>query len=229
MTTWEPNILSMCQLGRNIPFAAECPTEQAATRLNLDVIPYYMLIGQQGIGNLLWECGPPCTVVDDKECRRLYGETLYPLRNAQAPIATARGTDRILGWYRIRELDPNAATDAAHNFVDPKAALRQERITVREGKASRIVDSTSFTASLRGLSIEVKDSAAGIITAPKASELVVVVSKGTITIPGLSKARAEEGRFEGSKWVKVRSFPVINDGENVTIKIEQPKVLRLMY
>ena len=83
----EPNCFSRSQLGRNIPFAAENPTENSKTRFNLDVLPYYSLIGQQGIGNLLWECGPPHTVVEDPQARQRYGAALYPIRSAQAPIA----------------------------------------------------------------------------------------------------------------------------------------------
>ena len=167
----EPNMLSRSQLGRNIPFAAENPTENPKTRINLDVLPYYTLVGQQGIGNLLWECGPPHTVVEDSQARERYGSALFPIRWAQAPIARARGTENLLGWYAVRDIATDVTTDVFGNFVPAKkdaTIVQKNRLFVREGTHSRTVEGDRFVATLGGLRIDVCDSAAGIVAANRA-------------------------------------------------------------
>lgn len=142
----EPNMLSRSQVGRNIPFAAENPTEEPKTRINLDVLPYYSLIGQQGIGNLLWECGSPHTVVEDANARQRYETALYPIRWAQAPIAKARGTENLAGWYAIRDIAAEVTTDVFGNFIPLKTngpVVAQHRFFVREGTQWRIEDLNS--------------------------------------------------------------------------------------
>ena len=64
----EPNMVSRYEQGRNIPFAAECATPNPRCRVNLDVLPYYTIIGRMGIGNLLWEVGPPRSICRNPVC-----------------------------------------------------------------------------------------------------------------------------------------------------------------
>ena len=165
-------MLSRSQLGRNIPFAAENPTENPKTRINLDVLPYYSLIGQQGIGNLLWECGPPHTVVEDAKARHRYGAALYPIKWAQVPIAKARGTENLVGWYAIRDIASDVTTDAFGNFIPAKTnglVVAKDRFFVREGKQGRIEEATKFTMALDPVRIEVSQATAGIVARITAS------------------------------------------------------------
>jgi hypothetical protein len=228
----EPNMLTRSQVGRNLPFAAENPTEEAKTRLNLDVLPYYSLIGQQGIGNLLWECGRPHTVVEDPDARRRYGAALYPLHWAQSPIARNRGTENLIGWYLIRDLAPNLTTDPFGNYVSAKegaSVVQRSRLFVREGAQSRLVDATRFTTSLGDLRLDVSEAAAGIITRIAPNQVVLAVPQGHVAVTGPRTVQATEGRFERDRWLPERTFAVQANGPATVLEIREPKVILLKY
>lgn len=231
-TTCEPNMLSMSQLSRNAPFAAENPTEVPSTRCNLDVLPYYTIVGRQGIGNLLWECGPPRTVVEDKDASRRYGDALYPLKNAMSPIARARGTYRFIGWYRMRELDPARAMDTSGDVMTPdqlKSIIRKQTLFIRDGKVTRTINEDHFDISADGVHIAVSGTDAGIIIRTTPSELILAIPRARLTIDGAQDVKAEEGRFTGDKWIREKDYPTTMTGTAVTIEISEPRVIKISY
>jgi hypothetical protein len=226
----EPNMLSRSQVGRNIPFAAENPTEEPKTRLNLDVLPYYTLIGQWGIGNLLWECSPPRTVVEDPVARQRYGAALYPIRWAQWPIAQARGTERLLGWYALRELAQDLAVDKQGNYLAtnaPGTVVVKTSYFIREGARARLENAGTFKVDWNQLHIEVRDSAAGILVKSSAREFVLALPRGRLVFSGMNALECVEGRFEADRFTPERTFPVEKQGDAFVIQSEEPKVIRL--
>ncbi len=228
----EPNMLSRSQIGRNIPFAAENPTENPTTRFNLDVLPYYSLVGQQGIGNLLWECSPPHTVVGDPEARKRYGNALYPLHSAQVPIAKARGTENLVGWYLLREVAANLTTDIFGNFIPAKESGRtlvKDHLFVREGLQSRIVETNRFTVTLGDLRLSISDSAAGVIVRTGPNAAILAIPKGRITAEAPRPIHISEGRFERDSWLLERERIVETVGKVSIIHVREPAVLRLLY
>ncbi len=228
----EPSIFSDSQIGRNVPFAAENPTENPKTRINLDVLPYYTLIGQQGIGNLLWECGPPHTVVEDSQASQRYGSALFPIRWAQAPIARGRGTENLIGWYLIRDNAADMTTKVSGNFTltnKDATTLQKNRLFVREGMSSRTVDGNRFTSTLGDLQIEVSDSTAGIITRITSTEVVLAIPNGHVVVEGPRPVQAAEGRFERDRWLSNRAFPARREGKGTVFELNESKVLLLRY
>jgi hypothetical protein len=227
----EPNMLSMSQVSRNIPFAAENPTEQPKTRFNLDVLPYYTLVGEQGIGNLLWECSAPHTVVDDASARQRYADALYPIKNAQVPIARARGTANFLGWYALRDVADSAPTDTAGNFLVPSDGklIRRERTVVREGTHKRTTEGSSFDASFDKIAIRVEGSPAGIILCTGPHELVLAIPRGRVTITGVGLIHAEAGRYDGSSWHSTSHVAIRQDSGAATLDITRAEVVRLRF
>ena len=228
----EPNMLSRSQLGRNIPFAAENPTENPKTRINLDVLPYYSIIGLQGIGNLLWECGPPQTVMEDPKARKRYGDALYPIRWAQTPIAKARGTDNLVGWHVIRDIADDATTDIFGNFVPAKTTstvVQKSRLFVREGMNSRIVCTNRFSTILGDIGIAVGDSDAGIIARIATTEVVLAIPNGRVAVETPRPLQATEGRFDGDRWIPEREFVARIENKAVVFDLREPKVILLKY
>lgn len=226
----EPNWLTRSQLDRNIPFAAENPTENPEVRLNLDVLPYYTVVGQQGLGNLLWECHPPFTVVDDPAARRRYGDALFPLKLAQSPIARARGTGRLTGWYAVRDIRSDLTTDIFGNYVAAKhdqSRVQADRWFVRQGASTRLEASDTFSVSQEGIHLEVSGSQAGILLGMGYGDLVLVMPKGRVDVIGARVVRAESGRFDGDKWRASGPVPVAGEGARDSIRVDAPSVIRL--
>jgi len=206
----EPNQLSRAQIGRNLAFAAENPTEQPKTRFNLDVLPYYTLIGHLGIGNLLWECGPPHTVIDDPDAARRYGAALYPIKHAQSVIAYARGTDRLGGWYALRDFD----------------GQRPTQMFVREGTRTRIAEGASVSLSVQDLTIDVENSLAGIVAIRPEGDVVIATSAARLRISGRSFKSASTGKFVGGSWLK--DAPVDFSADGAVLDLPGPVVVLLM-
>jgi hypothetical protein len=225
----EPNILSLSQRSRNIPFAAENPTEHAATRFNLDVLPYYTLLGQQGIGNLLWECGPPHTVVDDPVCRARYRDALTPLKRAMRPIANTRGTDSFGGWYALRTFSSDLKADKSGNYLAPPNGkiVQQERFFIREGASSRIAEGNSFQLKIGSATLQVAESSAGIVFLEPNQGLVLATSAGRITLQGGKALRAETGQYVNDQWVPDADIPLLRANNQVILTIPKPAVIRI--
>lgn len=230
LTPREPNWLSTSQVGRNIPFAAENPTENLETRYNLGVLPYYTIVGRQGIGNLLWECHPPFTVVYDPDARRRYGNACYPIKNAMSPIARARGTDRLIGWFKQFELVSDGKTDASGNIYEPdksKSVIRHQSLFVREGLTTRTTDESRFEAASGDIRIRVSGTDAGIIVRTGPKQLVLATPRATVKIIGARGITAEQGRFIGDNWTREKDYPVAMNGETATIEVGESNVIRL--
>ncbi len=228
-TPREPNQLSQGQLGRNIPFASECPTENAETRRNLGVLPYYVLLRRQGIGNLLWDAGPD-TMVRNEETRARYGAALYPLKHAMAPIARARGTERMVGWFALEHREaPGAERDVFGN--ETGRALQPESVAdklyLRKGDVEREIDGSVFTCQLAGSQITVSDSVAGVIVDLPGHGIVVATSGGTLAIKGAENLVAEVGRFEGDVWISEGELRVEEAGDTSFIEAREPVVILL--
>jgi hypothetical protein len=190
------------------------------------------VVGREGIGNLLWECHPPQTVVEDRDARRRYGGALYPLRSAMTPICEARGTERILGWYEMRSIRPGLATDTFGNFVPEKpgeSPVQTSRWFVREGRASREAVSGSFEASAGGLPVAISRSAAGVIVRTGRGELVLALPAGRVEVRGIRDARAESGVFDGRAWRASGPAPLTREGGATVVETERPTVIRLTF
>lgn len=217
----EPTMISRYVQGRNIPFAAENATPNPRCRLNLDVLPYYTIIGRMGIGNLLWEVGPPGSICLDPVLTKRYGDAMYPIKNSLWAIAQARGTENVVGWYVIR-----------HFVDDPKLqnpTVTGEKMFIREGSQTREDDSKTFTAAIGSHKITVKDSVAGIIASPAPNTLVIASSGADLTISGPVIKTAEEGVYAGDKWKRKSKLDLHRDGDAYELHIEQPKVIRLVF
>jgi hypothetical protein len=216
--------------GRNVPFAAECPTEVAATRYNLDIIPYYILLGHQGIGNLLWESGDPNHVIGDLEASKKYGDALYPLKNAMVPIAQARGTKSFIGWYAVRKFADGLKKDAHGNFLPPESGnpiVTDTHFAIREGNRIGESPDTTFTLHCGELTIRAGSTAAGILIAQSKNKIILATASGKFYCSGASDIKAESGRFEGEAWVDAKPFPVVHQGKDFFINVETPVVLQL--
>lgn len=217
----EPTMVSRYVQGRNIPFAAENATPNPRCRLNLDVLPYYTIVGRLGIGNLLWEAGPPLTIIGDPALRKRYGDAMYPIKNAQWAIAESRGTQGVIGWYIIRQ------------FVDdPKLqnpTVVGEKMFVREGQNTCVDDSKTFTAAVGGHKITVSGSVAGIISSPKPNVLVIATAKADLTISGPAIKSADEGIYVGDKWQPEAKLHLKRSGNIYELSIAQPRVVRLVF
>jgi hypothetical protein len=228
LTPNEPNMLSLSQVGRNLPFAAENPTENGEVRLNLDVLPYYTVLGRMGLGNLLWECGPPSTVVDDADARGRYGAALYPLKQAMVPLAQARGTERLAGWYALRAVAGGCSRDVFGNLMAPAGAPQvvvKETFFVREGTATRIAESSPFTLALAGLSFEIADSPAGFVIAKGRRQLLLGTARGDLRIAGGAELRVtEDSRRAGQP-----GWSVSAEGGSFRIRLSAPAVLSLRW
>lgn len=215
----EPNMVSRYDQGRNIPFVAECATPNPRCRVNLDVLPYYTVIGRLGIGNLLWEAGP--IIMGDPVLRKRYSDAMYPIKNSLWAIAQARGTENSIGWYIIRQ------------FVDdPKLsnpAVVGEKMFVREGQKTRIGDSRTFTAAIGSHQITIKDSVAGIIASPVPNTLVIASAKADLVISGPAIKTAEEGVYIGNRWKPSSKLDIRRDGDAYELRIDRPKVIRLVF
>ncbi len=226
----EPNMLSKCQLDRNIAFAAECPTENDRTRMNLGILPYYVLLRRQGIGLLLWEAPKPKTVVHDPAARQRFREALIPLRKAMVPILATRGTDALAGWYvRTDMAEPVREKDVFGHDTGPgsPAPARSPELYVREGARERILPSGPFSVRPAGLDIRIESGDAGILLADGPSCLVLVSAGATLVLETDGDVSAESGEYRKDRWIPSGPVPVRTSGRLHSIVQEEPGVLRI--
>ncbi|MDR3707052.1 MAG: beta-galactosidase [Capsulimonadaceae bacterium] len=209
----EPNALAKGLVGRNIPFAAECPTEHPRTRFYLDALPYYTTIGEMGLGHLLWESGPPNTVVDDADASTRYGRALYPIKNAMRPIARFRGTSQLSGWYALKEFSTGKPKD----------------VFVREGGQTRTLalEPHVFDVRIGDAIFSVVDGGAGIVIAPSPGELIIATPAAQLQLRGVTVKSAETGRFAGDTWTPKAPFAFTQEKGAAEFKIDEPSVIRL--
>jgi hypothetical protein len=212
----EPNYLSDLQFTRNISFASECPTEGRRTKFNADVLPYYLIIGQLGLGHLFWEAPEPHTIVYDPDAARRYGQAAYPIKHAMFVIGRYRGTPRLSGWHELRNFDTKLPTS----------------IFVREGAQTRILD---YPADLRGMFyvrignaiLSVTGSSAGIVAELEAGDLIIATPAAHIAIRGMNIKSAETGKFVGDRWIGESSQPLGRENGVVVLDVVAPSVVRL--
>jgi hypothetical protein len=171
-------------------------------------------------------------VVEDSQARQRYGAALYPIRWAQVPLAKARGTENLVGWYAIRDMAADVTTDVFGNFIPAKkdaTIVQKNRLFVREGTRSRIVEANRFTLTMQDLRIDVSDSAAGIIARTAPTEVILAIPKGRVSVEFPHPIQATEGRFELDHWQAEHEFKVQTDGKATIIEIHEPKVIILRY
>jgi hypothetical protein len=210
-STEEPNILVKSQVSRNIPFAAECPTENPKTRFNLDVLPYYSIIGELGIGFLLWEAHAPNTVVDDAEAVRRFAHALYPIKSAMTVIARTRGTSRLSGWFARRDFETSLF----------------KTMFAREGAQCRVVDDNVVDIRIGDAIFTVRESNAGIIALLDSGDLVVASPSANLTLRGIHFKSAETGRFEGERWAGTEPLLLGDQTGAQSLNISTPSVVLL--
>jgi len=213
----EPNEMSAGQVGRNIPFAAEVPTEHAQTKFYIDVIPYYLVIGLLGAGHLLWDALPPDRVADNEDVSLRYERALYPLKHAQSLIARHRGTPRLAGWYALR---------------DPESESVRS-VFVREGAMTRL-ESLSNRAYIHDVQIDgkvltVRASQAGVAVAPSEGVLVVATPFALLDLKGTRVASVENGRYVGDTWHPIGPHPFEASPNGSRINVSEPSVLRIQF
>jgi hypothetical protein len=228
-TPWEPNILSRSQVGRNLPFAAECPSEDATTRFNLDVLPYYTVVGRQGIGNLLYEAHPPNTVIDDATTRTRYQSAMTPLKHAMAPIANSRGTEAFAGWYAVRTFSDGLKVDSSGSFVPPPHGkiVHEEHFFVREGKKTHIAAQSRFELNLGSTVMEIAESPAGVVVKESGGGLIIATPTGQISVRGGMGFKAMAGRFVGNRWVPESEVTMLRKNDGSHLVIPRPAVIRI--
>jgi hypothetical protein len=213
----EPNDMAAAQVGRNIPFAAEVPTEHPLTKFYLDVIPYYLIVGLLGVGHLLWDALPPDRVADNEDLSLRYERALYPLKHAQSLIARHRGTPLLSGWYALRDPESEAVRS----------------VFVREGAMTRIeaLSNRAYVHDIQigGRVISVRASEAGVAIAPSENVLVIGTPRATIDLKSVRVASIENGQFVGDKWRPIGSFAFEKRGDGVRLDIRQPSVMRICF
>ncbi|MDR3708219.1 MAG: beta-galactosidase [Capsulimonadaceae bacterium] len=212
----EPNDMSAAQVGRNIAFAAEMPTEHPRTDFYIDVLPYYLAIGRLGVGHLLWDALPPHRVADDVDKSRRYEQALYPLKYAQSLIARYRGTPQLSAWYALRDFESDY----------PQSTF------VREGAMTRI-ESLSNRAyvhdiQIGGRVISVRASEAGVAIAPSENVLVIGTPRASIDLKGVRVASVENGQYIGDVWRSIGSYPFEARADGIRLDIREPGVLRVL-
>ena len=228
----EPNMLSESQLDRNIVFAAESPTENPHTKLNLGVLPYYTIFGRGGIGGLLWEAPAPNAVVSDPEACARFGAALLPIKNAVAPLVKARCANGFLGWYALRdETTTNAETDIFGNQVghSKRKIVDRSEMFIREAADHRSVKGGQFVSHLDGLEIAVDETSAGAIFREAPGRLVIVTSGADIRIVTDASIRVETGRYDGEKWTAGGTFDPVKTGDGWELAVKTPSVLRVEF
>lgn len=229
-TPFEPNWLSICQDGRNIAFAAETPTESPYTKPNLSVIPYYVIIKQNGIGDLLWECFEPNTVMYDEEASPRYKDALYPIKNAMSPIVRSRGTESFNGWYKISE---NIEITQEMDIFGNTTALKKPKYVSRSGflirQGNDIIDAQDkeleITSNGRVFKL-CSETEAGFIIALNDNEYVVATSKAKISVD-CKVAKVETGVYNGDAWEKQGDYEFVAASEASTIEITKPAVIKV--
>ena len=199
------------------------------TRFNLDVLPYYQVVGRQGIGSLLYEAHPPWTVVDDPAARARYQGGMTPLKLAACPIAIGRGTETFGGWYALREFCDGLKVDSAGNFLPSSngKTVHLERFFIREGKKTHVVEQSPFSLMVGRFVLEVAASPAGVVVAEPGGSLIIASPAAQIGIRGAKNLRAESGRFSGNQWTPEAEVPIVRNNDVLRLAIVRPTVIRI--
>ena len=199
----EPNQLTVGQRGRNLPFAAESPTEAPPTKHYLPMLPYYTALKMNGLGNLLWEAPDPDTVVNDRAEFVRFQRALYPIRNAMIPLVEARNDERLIVWYsQSANVEVEMEIDIFGNRVhlEKPISYAGKGTVLIEGSTMRILEDGPFEVTVAGVKLNVSGSQAGFVI-PAGEGLIVGTGEASIGIEGTDSVAVDAGRFEGRRWV----------------------------
>jgi hypothetical protein len=130
----------------------------------------------------------------------------------------------------LRDFQPDLTTDVFGNFVNAgeQAGIAQNnRLVVRQGMQLQTLDQESFDFDLGGLSLHVRQSAAGIVIADEPNALIVATPAAVLHIRGAGRLSAKEGYFVGNHWRERKPYPVRQEGSVKILEVSEPKVLRL--
>ena len=199
----EPNQLTVGQRGRNLPFAAESPTEAPPTKHYLPMLPYYTALKMNGLGNLLWEAPDPDTVVNDRVALVRFQRALYPIRNAMIPLIEARNGGRLTVWYsQSADVEVETEIDIFGNRIDLETPVSYsgKGTVLIEGSTVRTRADGPFDVRVGEVKLNVAGSQAGFVI-PVSEGLIVGTGGASIGIEGSRSVAVDVGRFEGRRWV----------------------------
>ncbi|MDE2824134.1 MAG: beta-galactosidase [Chloroflexota bacterium] len=199
----EPNQLTVGQRGRNLPFAAESPTEAPSTKPYLPMLPYYTALKMNGLGNLLWEAPDPDTVVNDRAAFVRFKRALYPIKNAMIPLVEARNRKRLTVWYsQSANVEMKMEIDIFGNRIDLQnpVSYSGKGTVLIEGRTVRTVRDGPFDLRVGEVKLNVAGSQAGFVI-PFKDGLIVGTGGASIGIEGIRSVVVDVGRFEGRRWV----------------------------
>ncbi|MGO8676340.1 MAG: hypothetical protein ACLQVX_10775 [Limisphaerales bacterium] len=171
-------------------------------------------------------------MIEDPQARQPYGAALYPLRWAAVPIARARGTENLAGWFILRDIQSGLTTDVFGNFVPARPegnTLRTNRWYVREGVTSRVESTDRLALALGDLRLNVRDATAGIVVRLDSGRVVLAVPKGRIEVEGPRPVQIIRGRFERDQWRPEGAFIPEPEGDHTILNFNEPMVVQLSY
>jgi hypothetical protein len=172
------------------------------------------------------------TVVEDPQARNRYGAALYSIRWAAIPIARARGTENLAGWFALRDIASDATTDVFGNLVPVKpdgSILRTNRWFVRVGRTARVEARDRLALAMGELRFDIRDATAGILVRLDSGRVVLAAPKGNIAVEGPRPIQATRGRFDGDQWRPDGTFAVDQEANHTLLKVNEPTVLQLTY
>lgn len=207
----EPNQLTVGQVSRNIPFAAECPTEAPTTKPFLTALPYYTLLKVHSFGMFLWEAPEPNTLVYDDEALLRFSNALYPIKNAIVPLIETRGSDRLLVWYsQSIEATVNYRIDILGNLVelDESQSLENQGTRVVRGADVRIVKDGEFVLPFLDTRLKIRGSQAGFIIVESEGGFVLGTPGAEIDFIDRDPRIIESGVYHSRRWKKMDEFAV---------------------
>ena len=78
-----------------------------------------------------------------------------------------------------------------------------------------------------GLSIRIRDSAAGIILLERPGKVIVATPRADLEIRGAWHLEAEDGVFLRNRWEHREPLAPRRDGDRWVLRVERPRVIRL--
>ena len=199
----EPNQLTVGQRHRNLPFAAESPTEAPATKRYLTMLPYYTGLKIHGLGNLLWEAPEPNSVVYDKTALEVYQKALYPIKQAMIPLIEARNAKTLVVWYsQSVDIEMRHEIDIFGKLVELDAPISyaNKGIVLVEGVGWKTVPDESFDTIIEGNKLSVSESKAGFIL-PWRDEWIIGSPGAVIYFDRQLPKAMEAGFFDKRNWI----------------------------
>ena len=213
-STVEPNQLSVGQRDKNIPFAAESPTEAGSTKRYLTTLPYYTVLKMRGFGDLLWEAPEPNTVVYDEAAFERFRKALYPIKNALIPLIEARNSDKLICWYsQSIDMDMNHRIDIFGNLIelDEPVSYKNMGTVLIEDSFSKTIDDGPFDISFGSVKMNISDSKAGFILKEGNDELIIGTPGAVIRFDDKPSSTVESGHFDKRRWITEKNISIQNN------------------